>query len=251
MSLEPYVLTYEADNRIHQDGIPQQNNFVRTLLRHDEYAKYVRRITGTLWVRIQRMNASRNQVEAPLAEIWAVLKTLTNVREVDVSFCTDRYDRALHWACPTALFSSATSISLSGHVEFLLAISVLNSIDPAKLTHLTLSRLNDFGQTEPGGVFDANPMTTAQTRSFDGEHDDVTYGIIRGLLPHLCGRCTALKSLKLMNERIEYFKYVGSSTKANEKGYDELAAFLASVQPSLEAFHFEHELDDEDLCGRC
>lgn len=229
-----------ADNQIHRVEIPKQNDIVWTLLRRKEYAKYVRRITGTLWVPRQQDGTLRYHSKAPLAETWAVLKTLTNVREVDVWFCADHYDRALHWGCPTSLFSSATSISLGGHVEFLLATSVLKSIDPAKLTHLTLSRLNEFGQTESGGVFDANPTTTAETRLFNGARGAVTYSVIRGLLPHLCGRCTALKSLKSL--KLMNFISVDWSTEADEQGYDELAAFLTSVQPSLETFRCETDL---------
>ncbi|MCJ1470551.1 hypothetical protein MMC07_009197 [Pseudocyphellaria aurata] len=82
---------------------------------------------------------------------------------------------------PTRLFQSATKVTLVGQINFHLAKTILNSVNPEVLTYLHLKMIVDRKIRE---------FTPGQ------EVEDERRAMI-GLLPILSGRCTALRILTL------------------------------------------------------
>lgn len=213
------------------DAVNKQKRFVRTILSHPEYGKHVRSLKDMLYIPISDDSFSLG-LDVSDEEYWRVMQLLTHVQIVDVgsrnrfATCTMVPTNEL----PNSLFQSATSIRLLGHMQYGLAKSILNSVNPAVLKHLHLDFVRDKnvgqsqGQYLPGNTYEDGRL--------------LAVGATSGLLTTLTGRCTALRTLGL--RRVGQVQNgPGWSVAAEEVSYIEWASFIRSVQGTLENFTFE------------
>lgn len=223
--------TVAEEYRLVLDARKKQNKFVRTLLSHPEYGKYVRFLKDMLYVPVSDEDLSPGE-DVSYEEFWRVMQSLTHVQSVDVG---SRNGFAQSTTAPTKqlpnnLFQSATSVRLLGYMQYALAKSILNVINPATLKHLCLDFVRDknVGQLQDQYV--------PGVRYEDGRI--ITRGATSGLLTTLTGRCTALRTLEL--RRVGQFQNGhGWHVVADEESYIEWASFIRSVQGTLEHFTFE------------
>ncbi|KAI9879068.1 MAG: hypothetical protein M1830_009709 [Pleopsidium flavum] len=243
----PY--TVEADNPCRAFGrldfamFRRQQLFIRTIMEHSKYGKYVRSFTWTLITPPQTddglgyVNHWKNEV------VWQTFGTFTSVQEVSIAFLT--FERETD--APSSLFSSASSVRLVGRASYRLVSAILHSVDPAKLTSLTLDNLQDFGQRNDGKdlPYDCDLCEIPETFNTDGTFRTKHPGPMRGHLRYLKGRCTALKHLSMRSVgQDDSNDYLWSATNDEER-YNEWAAFLQSVTPTLQSFTFEQGFEPD------
>lgn len=166
----------------------RQQQFVFTLLRYPEYGKNVRFFKSTLCISSLNHRHSLGEDMISDEELWRAMHSLTHVQGVDIASRTDFNYRlpVPKNKLPNGLFQSATSVRLAGSMQYGLARSILNAINPATLKHLCLDRVQD--------VFDIGPVVPGD-RGDDGR--TIALGVTSGLLTTLTGRCTALRTLIL------------------------------------------------------
>ncbi len=131
---------------------PRQGILLKTMLAHPEYATYVRSLCWTLlsWNQdVPIALQSKDNIQDSIKELWNVLKTMRNVETLDLVYLSNHLKTNLSRQCPEKLLSSATSIRLQGMMERYAATSILHSVDPAKLTRLSLDNLYDWGMKGP------------------------------------------------------------------------------------------------------
>jgi hypothetical protein len=146
---------------------------------------------------------------------------------------------------PSPLFSTATSVSLSGIVGHGVLKSIFGSIDPSKLRHLRLNNVQTF----------ADPRQVL--KSLSSTHINLTRrdrpGAVQGYLLPWVGRCPKLRSLHILttaefvDQSINQFGQQSTTwylevTDENNR-YAEIGRFLDSVKHSLREFIFEHGPD--------
>lgn len=211
----------------------RQEQFVHALLSHPEYGKYVRSFRGTLCL---PSFDHRPEPTVSEEELWNAMRSLKNVQSVDVGFTNSFvYDPRLRRKIPTKqllhdLFLSATSVTLMGDMHYLLAKSILNSIDPTTLKYLCLDMVRE---PRPQG-------TSAPEGADDGRIK--AFGATSGLLTTMTGRCAALRTLRLRRLGQNHECSWLWRTYAEEESYREWASFIRSVQGTVEKFTFEqHE----------
>ncbi|MCJ1462035.1 hypothetical protein MMC07_000635 [Pseudocyphellaria aurata] len=211
------VLTEQSEDyhRTH-DAIMKEQSFVLTLEEHPEYGKYVRSYKGVLCEDMRFVNYS-----------------LRHVRSVEIGSRTNNATETpgpLGRTIADNLFQSATSVTLVGCLDYNLAKSILNAIDPTMLEHLCLNMVQDHAieHLTPGHM----PGDTSE----DGRI--VAYGATSGLLRPLTGRCTALRTLTL--RRVGQINVTHEwDAGAEDASYTELASFIDSVRSSLVRFTYE------------
>lgn len=213
------------------DALNKQKRFIRTLLSHPEYGKHVRSLKDMLYIPMSDDIFSLGS-DVSDEECWRVMQSLTHVQSVDVgsrnrfAACT----MVLANELPNSLFQSATSVRLLGPMQYGLAKSILNAINPAALQHLCLDFVRDKdighsqGQYVPGNTYEDGRL--------------LSVGATSGLLTTLTGRCTTLRTLEL--RRVGQVQNgPGWPVAAEEASYIEWASFIRSVQGTLEKFTFE------------
>lgn len=228
-------------------ALRRQHSLLHALIHHPEYATYVREFTWTLLFVSDVGKPNPHElpptlISYPETKIWDVFSLLTNVQKLDLASLHGYYVPYAA-ACPPTLFSSATSIRLLGWMSHALAVSILHSIDPTKLTHLALDDLQDWGQYTDGRPMSRDDGSRIRYRTEsthpDGSRGEVFPGPMRGLLPRLEGRCSSLTTLHLRMAGIENPYRSDYSVKADEQAYMEWAWFLNSVRPTLQHLSIE------------
>lgn len=202
--------------------LKKHHQFARTLLSHPEYGKHVRVLKQSLYI--------------PIFEGWGhAMQSLTHVQSVDLGFRDfPDFVTVPAWQFSISLFQSATTVRLVGEIEYSLATSILQAINPATLEHLCLDLVPDVGigrpraRFEPGNRIEAGRIIIRSIKS--------------GLLTPLIGTCTALRTLIL--RKVGPIPFEPDCFTADEDSlYTEWASFIRSVQPTLQTFHFEHVAD--------
>lgn len=161
-------------------------------------------------------------------EMWRTMLLLTHVEGVNISsfVCSGTSMTVPKEQFPKDLFRSATSVTLVGLMQYGLAKSVLNAINPATIKHLCLDMIQDTRVGLAGwGIM-------PEDRDEDGE-----IVFISGLLATLTGRCAALRTLRLRGTG-QSEGYDAWLMAAQEAAYVEWASFICSVQATLEKFTF-------------
>lgn len=211
--------------------VKRQQQFVHTMLDHPEYGKHVRSLKGKLC--IPGFDDIHDFGDDLISEedLWRAMQSLTQVQRVDVAAITivDYSMKVPNMDFTTGLFQSATSIRLVGCVQYGLAKSILQAINPATLKNLCLDMVQD-PKLKPR--FGSRPGDTGE----DGRL--IAMGATSGLLTELTSRCTALQTLVL--RRIGQIKVGdGWHAAAEEESYVEWASFIGSVRGTLQEFTFE------------
>ncbi|KAF2642636.1 hypothetical protein P280DRAFT_467960 [Massarina eburnea CBS 473.64] len=142
------------------------------------------------------------------------------------------------------LFSSVTSIGLSGISSYAVIHTIFSSITPSNLKHLRLNNLQTFSER--------HSAREEEEASFLSHRRD-RHGAVQGYLAELTGRCTSLRSFHYLSTA-EFFDDSHNQlphasehwhllvTDENTR-YGELAAFISSVKPTLRELLFEHGPD--------
>lgn len=212
--------------------LKRQKQFVRTMLSHPRYGKYVRSFKGSLCIPIAHDRYSFGEDTISEEELWRALRSFTQIRSVDIA---SKSTSAFNFTIPTSLFpkdlfGSATSVRLVGRMQFGLAKSILDAINPATLNHLCIDMAQDGMIGHPPGVFEPGE------RGEDGRM--IALGALSGLLTTLTGRCSALRTLTL--RRIGQVEDGwGWHAEAEEEAYMEWVSFIRSVRGTVEDFTFE------------
>ncbi|KAI9812206.1 MAG: hypothetical protein M1827_004872 [Pycnora praestabilis] len=230
----PQRVTYDMDQVLGQ----KQQAFIDTLIRRPDYAKYIKSFK---WTYKTWREVDDHEGEAPM---WKAFQAINNVEKVD--FASLAYEREID--APPPLFSSASSIRLSGLASYAMVRSVLHSVDPSRIVSLDLNNLQDFGQIEEGedlpSMRDLSTMTESEYA--DGTPKLRHPGPLRGHLRHMNGKCTNLKNLCLRSVGQDYAPLPMWSAQKDEERYAEWAAFIGSVKTTLETLLFQQDSQAED-----
>lgn len=221
--------------------IKRQRHFVETLLSRPKYGIHVRSLKGKLCVSYINDGHSLGRNAVSEKDLWRAMQSLTQVQSVDMAlkhfFSNPATVPPRHF--PTPLFQTATSVRIVGQMQYGLAKSILEAIDPAKLKSLCLDMVQDRQAGQPLDHFVPGDV---------GEDGRViALGATSGLLTNLTGRCTTLQTLVL--RRIGQVKEDdGWDTTAEEASYLEWAAFIRSVQGTVEEFTYEQAAHKLHTC---
>ncbi|MCJ1462379.1 hypothetical protein MMC07_000979 [Pseudocyphellaria aurata] len=214
------------------DSVTRQQQFVCTMRNHPEYGKYVRYLKGPLTTVDFGFFRSLEENQASDEDLWSAMRSLTHVRRVDIGIKVgSAYLMVVPSThIPSILFQSATSVSLEGQMQYALAKTILDSINPAQLLYLRLDMIQD----RMTGVFQEG-LRPGQ-RAEDGRI--VAHGATTGLLGSLTGRCTGLRFLTM--RRIgQAQNFPEWHAHAEQLSYLEWASFIRSVSGTLEKLLFE------------
>lgn len=213
--------------------LKRQQQFIHTLLSHSEHGKHVRFFKGTFSKsRVDGYHCLEEDM-AYVEEWGRAMQSLTHVQSVDMAsddyFSPNRIPLPAT-QLPTDLFQSATSVRLTGRMEYGLAKSILNAINPATLKHLCLDMVQEhWGRLSERGIMPGE-------KGEDGRI--LAFGVMSGLLTTLTGRCTALRTLILRRAGQNTY-WNGWHETADKLSYVEWASFIHSVQGTVEEFVFE------------
>ncbi|MCJ1469802.1 hypothetical protein MMC07_008444 [Pseudocyphellaria aurata] len=225
---------FRAERQV-TNSYKRQHRFVRALLSHPEYGTYVRSFNGPLFKWSIHIPTGIRETMISENELWGALLLLTRVQSINVGaislLTSGHFTSEFTLNIPSRLFQSATSVTLAGYMEYNLAKTILNAIDPAMLKHLGLDMVRDLTRGK-------TPHLTRE-RGQDGLFvaDDAT----TGLLPILRGRCTSLRTVRLRTLGEIEVPHVPSWEAAEEARCVELASFIRSVQATVEEFTYEHD----------
>lgn len=210
------------------DAFRREQNFVHTLLAHPEYGPCVRVLKGMLFRPDFHYCPKLKKTQVSEEELCRAMQSITQARSVDIGTSTDLafligMPSTLN---PSQLFHSASSVTLVGQINYSLAKTILNSVNPAVLTHLRLGMVQDrkIGGYTPGEEVEDGRL--------------ISHRAMTGLLTPLIGRCTALQTLKLQKIGMLRHGY-GWHAASEEAIYAEWAAFIASVQGTVKQLTFE------------
>lgn len=221
-----------------------QQSFLSTILKYPQIGKHVLEFTWTV-----RSNWDPNgyiphtmifKATPPDTLMWEAFQQLNNVKKLDLAFLHESFDESYLREPPSSLFANATNIRLSGVMYRQVVNSVLHSVDLSKLEHLAVDNLQDPGHIGLVYPYKARGLTRAE-RDLNQltESDELTFpGTMRGVLPLLHGRCTALHSFYFRKPGLAY-NGTSQSRAADEKCYEEFAAFIVSVKSTLQSLTFE------------
>ncbi|MCJ1426389.1 hypothetical protein MMC29_004292 [Sticta canariensis] len=201
--------------------LEKQHRFLNTLMIHPEYGKHVRLLEETVFV-------------LPiLDEKWRLaMQLLTHVQRMDLDF--EYFANFPDEQFSAHLFQSVTSVRIVGQIQFSLAKSILNGINPATLNHLCLDLIPDL---RIGG-----PQPRFIPRESGENTRTMAFAVVQGLLTSLTGRFTALRTL-ILRRIATLDDTVSWNAAAEEASYDEWASFIRSVQGTVEIFMFEQVVD--------
>ena len=191
----------------------KQSNFLRTLKRHPEYARYVQDINWALVLEprevVDNLPHLPSYSKRNPRGIWEILQLLTDVTSVRIG-----QGDTVGYSCAMvpqglSLFPKATSITMSGILTDTFVHAVLPAIKARQLQHLALYRLEL----------------------------EAPFGATIRFLNSLTGKCTSLKSLEILVADNGIFDdpcgALGGATAST--AYME---FLESVKETLFAFWF-------------
>lgn len=217
----------------------RQQQFIETLLSHPGHGKYVQFLKGTISIPSFGGGNFLGEDIAPVEEWWRAIQSLTHIRSVHIA-SRDGFENSMVVPVkqfPNDLLRFTTSVRLIGRMQYGLAKSILNAVNPAALEHLCLDMVQDHMMSRPqGGNIPGNSGEDGRI---------IADGLMSGLLTTLTGRCTALRILILrrfgthgdISRRLRY-PYAWH-TAADEAAYVEWASFVRSIQGTVENFIFE------------
>ena len=221
-----------------------QQSFLSAILKHPEIGKHVHEFSWTVrsnWdPNGYQPNTMIYKAVPPDTRMWEAFQLLNNVKTLDLAYLHENFDRTYLREPPNSLFATATNIRLSGVMYRQVVNSILHSVDLPKLERLAIDNLQDPGHIgpvypyiAPGRNFDAQDLNQRT------ESEELTFpGPMRGVLPLLHGRCTALHTF--LYRKPGLYQYGTTFSKsADEKCYEEFAAFIVSVKPTLRCLTFE------------
>ncbi|MCJ1465448.1 hypothetical protein MMC07_004066 [Pseudocyphellaria aurata] len=215
------------------DAFQRQQQFVRTLISRPEIGKLVRTLKGMLCLPTFHHLVPCKGDEHSEDDLWRAMRSVTNVQGVEIGTIGDSGFSFLTPSkqVPHFLFQSATSVTLVGQIQYDLAKSILNAINPAALKHLCLDMAVEleFG------------CDTRQPGQIGEDGRIVAYGAMSGLLKTLTGQCTALKILTLRRKGQIYrsLEWGDWDERAEDKSYLEWALFIRSVRLTVKELTFE------------
>lgn len=171
--------------------LKRQQQFVYTLLSHPEYDKHVQSLKGELCIPSLNDYSSLGKDRYSDRRLCRAMRSLTHVQSVDIASIDSSGSpmSVPKWEFPKDLFQPARSVTLVGPMQYGLAKSILNAINPATLKYLCLDLVQDYevensqGRIRPGDV------------GADGQI--IALGVMSDLLTTLTGRCTGLRTLIL------------------------------------------------------
>lgn len=214
------------------DARTRQQQFVKTILSHPEYGRYVRSFKATLCrASIDNCHTLGEDMISD-DDLWRAMHWLTHVRNINVG---TRNVFAYRMIVPEKqfspnLFQSATSVRLMGHMQYDLAKTILSAINPAMLKHLCLDMVQD------------HKIVKFQREYVPGDKGEdgrvIALGAISGLLAPLTGHCTALQTLILRREG-QSREGDGWHADAEEASYLEWGSFIRSVRGTVQQLTFE------------
>ena len=224
-------LTHWIDHQSLSSLLKKQIGLVRTLRSHIKYGKFVRSLKGTLYLpACLSSQAGREDVTAQ-QDLLAAMQSLTHVQSVDLAFKNTSYGMVPPMKqFPNTWFQSATSVRLVGRMQYGLAKSILNAVNPALLRHLCLDLVRERLTRQRQGRIMPGDMGE------DGRI--VARGVMSGLLTPLTDRCTVLRTLDLRRMVVSHFQHHRHQS-ADQASYMEWACFIRSVQGTVEEFTFE------------
>lgn len=225
-----FMLSQEYNRLL--DARTRQQQFVKTILSHPEYGRYVRSFKATLCrASIDNCHTLGEDMISD-DDLWRAMHWLTHVRNINVG---TRNVFAYRMIVPEKqfspnLFQSATSVRLMGHMQYDLAKTILSAINPAMLKHLCLDMVQD------------HKIVKFQREYVPGDKGEdgrvIALGAISGLLAPLTGHCTALQTLILRREG-QSREGDGWHADAEEASYLEWGSFIRSVRGTVQQLTFE------------
>lgn len=194
---------------------------------------------------------------------------MTNVRTLDLAYLSGDNGHPLASRYPNALFPRATSIRLSGMMQYALAASIL-AANPAKLENLVWDNVQQPRNSQflcDQAIAIDRPLYQTQIWALWNNHHNywrseseyfAEPGPMHNLLGFLAGRCTSLKSLTLRktaevgrrfsSDRSE-FEQVFSWL--DEDIYREFAVFIEAQKGTLQRLEFEQGPRDFEFPKHC
>lgn len=129
----------------------KQKQFAHTLLSQPKYCRHVRFLKTSLNDSFLHDNTDLEGDTITGQEVGRAMQLLTHVQSLDLSF-RKRSNLATKPTkqLPDNLFQSATSLRLVGHIQYGLANSILNTINPLTLQHLCLDMVQEEHEHRKG-----------------------------------------------------------------------------------------------------
>ncbi|MCJ1400690.1 hypothetical protein MMC11_003898 [Xylographa trunciseda] len=217
----------------------RQKCFLETMANQPQYHDYIRSITWSFV--LPQPTIVRDDDEDLhcnfLRQIWRITSRLISIVHIDgsnTSYTQPRINRLGKY--PGGLHIAPASLTLFGEMRESLAKFALKSMDPSRLVHLCLDRIQDTGfMNGHHGEIGLNGVQYLLYNVSLGAH-----GVITGSFVSLIGVCTALRSLTLrQSAEVESHNLLWARAKVQDL-YQEWAAFIVSVKPTLRKFVFEH-----------
>lgn len=253
------TLSWEYDNsypRVPMEPLAvKQQSFLNALLQNPILGLHVRTFAWTIrdsWDPAGPLPAKSKgerptfKAVSPDTRMWEAFQLLTNVQQLDLCSLHRRWDDLYLRTPPPKLFSTIEQLRLSGVMYCQTVNSILNSINLSNLKSLDLNALQDPGRFKdkvPGNLNQPgypgwNPERLLFDPNVPETKDLVHPGPMRGILPVLQGRCTALCSLSIRKPGIfadiDQFHHI-----ADDQFIQEFALFLRSVKPTLQQLDYE------------
>ena len=207
----------------------KQARFLEALTRHPEFAVHTHKLSWSIFV----SKDSKDTLETT----WKVFNMMTNLRHIDIASMQDGHFLYFHKdSMPSKLFASVTSASLGGVMARPLPQLILKSLSLSNLQHLIINNLQESGEFG----WDTQPVSSDPTRMTAPLKIRKAPSAMLGLLAELNGNCTALKTLTLRKvaKNVEH-PFDTTLFKYEEDVYQEWAAFIKSLGPTLEKLTFE------------
>ncbi|MCJ1436078.1 hypothetical protein MMC27_005456 [Xylographa pallens] len=176
-----------------------------------------------------------------LRQIWRIMKRLISTMHIDnsdIGFPSKIIHRGKY---PGGLHIAPSSLALMGEMRGSLAEYALQCVDPSRLVHLCLDRIQDTGFMK--GDLEGSGPHSGRRLPYGVRLQ--ARGVIHGSLGSLNGRCTALRSLTLRQSAEVAAHDLGWARVDILELYHEWSIFVVSVKPTLRKFVFEHGREPE------
>lgn len=172
--------------------IKRQHRFFMTMICHPEYLEYVRTFVGMLWVENDNL-ANLEPLNGPfISEVWRILRSFINLRQMIVFFIRAHRRCERKWGCSDSKKGKANFIRFRATMLNYPAPSILNLIDPTRLTCVSIS----IDQaTYPINQLPSHIKNNDRITSGYPAEDQATLSNIQGFLSTVASRCTALSPM--------------------------------------------------------
>lgn len=231
----PYRLDFDVQDRCEA----KQLIFINAINQNPEYARYVIRLTWTIFSRPCKDNEERLITEEP---VWKAFKLLRNVKYLDIASLACHRERVAPPPAPS-FFPKVTHLRMSGQMSWTLVRTIIDSLDPAQLVSLECNNLQDFGQCCEGNTLVTYDLSTFPEFKDSLDNDVVRHpGVMRGHLRRLEGRCSKLRHLCLRSVGQDGEPDDIWSPTIDVARYQEWASFINSVRPTLNSLIIDQGL---------